>query len=99
MADRGVAFLAVFAFMIVLFAAFVVGVIIADHATDEANELRGEVERQLHAACNEQLPGGNWSVANTTVDVRDLEDARNVTCRRGGQVERISVNVSIQLEG
>ena len=96
MSERAVAFIGVFAFLIALVLAFVVGVFIADTVQDDVDD---ELQNQLRAACNEELSGEGWSIANDSVSVDNVGDARNVTCRRGGQVERISVNVSIELQG
>lgn len=93
MTDRGQVVVLVVV-VIALFLAFLVGLLASASLSED---VENDLHQQLANACNEKLPGDNWSVANRSLSVSDLEDVRNVSCSRGGDVRQVRVNVSIEV--
>lgn len=50
-------------------------------------------------ACNANLPGDNWTIANHSVNTSLLGEAQSLLCTRGETSRRINVSITINLQG
>lgn len=79
-----------------LAAVVVVAVSVGLGLVDEQREqVEAAVVEQAAAACNANLPGDGWTVANETVNTSRLDGVQDVLCTRNGTVERVSVNIEV----
>lgn len=79
--------------LLVLAATAIVLLTVTESATEAA--LREQALVKAERACNDHLPGANWSVANRSVNL-SATDAQELICTRNGTAR--SINVSIEVE-
>ena len=64
---------------------------------EQQQQLEQAAINQASAACESQLPGDGWTVANWTVNTSQLDGAQNVLCTRNGTAQRVSVDIEVNL--
>lgn len=62
-------------------------------------DIREAAISQAEVACNSNLPGGNWTVINRSVNSSRLGEVQSLVCRKDGVTRDINVSIQIEVQG
>lgn len=87
--------LATLVFLSVIGSTVVVGGVLLSEAD---KDFRQHAIQQAQTACNANLPGDNWTVANRSVNMSQLDGAQSLVCMRNGNVRQVNVSIDIEVQ-